>query len=85
MELLKIMGIALVAMIFLAAMGAGGLALMNFVIVPIIGIGWTLAGMVVLLFAIICLKIKFEMNESNRYDKAVDKAIDKVLKGKKND
>ena len=60
-ELLKIMGLALAAMIIIALGGISGIALLSVVIVPLIGLLPTIIIMLVLLFVIICVKIRFEM------------------------
>ena len=59
-ELLKIMGIALAAMILFAICGLVGIALLDCVVVPLIGLKWTMGIMTALLFIIICIKIHYE-------------------------
>ena len=59
-ELLKIMGIAFVALLFVAICGLAVIALLNCVVVPLIGLGWSIVVSIALLFIIICLKIHYE-------------------------
>jgi len=64
-ELLKIMGIAFVALLFVAICGLAVIALLYWLVIPFFGLGWTFCIMTALLFIIICIKIHYERKKYN--------------------